>query len=282
MAAALSVKSIFKCRPVPVSLAILQVWVKVINMVIVRVVQPVVKKAWTVVHAFLWWRHYMYPVPGTRKQVRLCAYPCSLLSCVSLANHYRSCLGFASGARLFRALPLLLPLGGVALRVVPSSAMASPCSPVVLIVRPPGSKSSSYQGSSLRIRWVSWSFFGCFANVWLQRVKIDRADQLVNAVIAQVWALEFAVSAFVTCPSVCLNSPHRIRFPPSMSGCLCERILALRTRSQRRKAGSQTLKWSWSKGGAQWFHPVDSLINCDCHLNSYLILRPSACRLIGS
>ena len=49
-------KSIFECRPVPVSRAILQVWVKVINEIIVRVTQPVVKKAWTVVHAFLWWR----------------------------------------------------------------------------------------------------------------------------------------------------------------------------------------------------------------------------------
>ena len=51
MAASLSVKSIFECRPVLVSLAIPQVWVKVINEVIVRVVQPKVKKAWTVVHA---------------------------------------------------------------------------------------------------------------------------------------------------------------------------------------------------------------------------------------
>ena len=59
MAAPLSVKSIFKCCPVLVSLAILQVWVKVINKVIVRVVQPIVKKAWTVVHAFLWWRHHI-------------------------------------------------------------------------------------------------------------------------------------------------------------------------------------------------------------------------------
>ena len=58
VAVPLSVKCIFKCRPVLVSLAILQVWVKVINEVIVRVVQPVVKKAWTVVHAFLWWRHH--------------------------------------------------------------------------------------------------------------------------------------------------------------------------------------------------------------------------------
>ena len=34
-----------ECRPVLVSLAILQVWVKVINEVIVWVVQPVVEKA---------------------------------------------------------------------------------------------------------------------------------------------------------------------------------------------------------------------------------------------
>ena len=60
MAAPLSVKGIFKCRPVLVSLAILQVWVKVINKVIVRVVQPIVKKAWTVIHAFLWWRHHTF------------------------------------------------------------------------------------------------------------------------------------------------------------------------------------------------------------------------------
>ena len=58
VAAPLSVKGIFKCRPVLVSLAILQVWVKIINKVIVLVVQPVVKKAWTVVHTFLWWRHH--------------------------------------------------------------------------------------------------------------------------------------------------------------------------------------------------------------------------------
>ena len=57
MATPLSVKGIFECRPVLVSLAILKLWVKVINEVIVRVVQPVVKKAWTVVHAFLWWQH---------------------------------------------------------------------------------------------------------------------------------------------------------------------------------------------------------------------------------
>ena len=53
MAAPLSVKNIFECCPVLVSLTILQVWVKVINEVIVRVVQPVVEKAWTIVHAFL-------------------------------------------------------------------------------------------------------------------------------------------------------------------------------------------------------------------------------------
>ena len=58
MAVPLSVKGIFKCRPVLVSLAILQVWVKVINEVIVRVVQPVIKKAWTIVYALLWWRHH--------------------------------------------------------------------------------------------------------------------------------------------------------------------------------------------------------------------------------
>ena len=51
MAAPLSVKSIFECHPVLVSLAILQVWVKVINEVIVWVVQPIIEKAWTVVHA---------------------------------------------------------------------------------------------------------------------------------------------------------------------------------------------------------------------------------------
>ena len=55
-------KSIFECRPVLVSLAILQVWVKVINEIIVRVTQPVVKNAWTVVHAFLWWRHHITPL----------------------------------------------------------------------------------------------------------------------------------------------------------------------------------------------------------------------------
>ena len=58
MAAPLFVKGIFECCPVPVSFAILQVWVKVINEVIIWVVQPIVKKAWTVVHAFLWWRHH--------------------------------------------------------------------------------------------------------------------------------------------------------------------------------------------------------------------------------
>ena len=46
-----------------VSLAILQVWVKVINEVIVRVVQPLVKKAWTVVYVFLWWRHHKVACP---------------------------------------------------------------------------------------------------------------------------------------------------------------------------------------------------------------------------
>ena len=36
---------------------------------------------------------------------------------------------------------------------------------------------------------------GHFADVCLQRVTIDWANQLVKAAVAQVWALEFAVGA---------------------------------------------------------------------------------------
>ena len=94
----------------------------------------------------------VYPVPGAGKQVLPCIYPCSLLSCVSLADHYRSYLGFASGARLFSASPPPLSLGGVALGLAPSCALALPCFSVRSIVQLPRSKSSSYRRSSLRIR----------------------------------------------------------------------------------------------------------------------------------
>ena len=71
-------KKHLQCCLVPVSLAILQVWVKVINEVIVRVVQPVVEKAWTVVHAFLWWQHHMTPLLDHSWVTPVGAYSCAL------------------------------------------------------------------------------------------------------------------------------------------------------------------------------------------------------------
>ena len=111
------------------------------------------------------WQPEMYPVSGAGKHVPPCAYPCSLLSCVSLADCCRSHLGFVSEARLFSALPPLLPLGGVALGLAPSCVMVLICSPIASIVQPPGSKSSSYRESLPHIRCVSPVFPGCFANV---------------------------------------------------------------------------------------------------------------------
>ena len=70
------------------------------------------------------------------------------------------------------------------------------------IVQLPRSGSSSCQRSLLHIKWVSLLFPGRFANVCLQRVKIDQANQLVNAAVAQVWALEFAVVASLFCSLV--------------------------------------------------------------------------------
>ena len=80
--------------------------------------------------------------------------------------------------------------------------MVLPCSCAVSIEQLPGSRSSSCQGSLLRIRWVFLSFHGRFANTCFQRVKIDRANQLVKAAVAQVWALEFAMGALLLRSSV--------------------------------------------------------------------------------
>ena len=81
------------------------------------------------------WQLAVYPVPGAGKQMPLCAYPCSLLSCVLLANCYKFRLGCASGTRLFSALPPWLLLGGVVLGLAPSFAMASLCSLTMSIVQ---------------------------------------------------------------------------------------------------------------------------------------------------
>ena len=98
------------------------------------------------------WQPEVYPVPGARKQAPLCTYLCSVLSCVLLADRYRSCLGFASGAKLSNTLLPLLPLGKVALKLVPSFAIALLCFLAMLIVQLLGSGSSSYQGSSPSIK----------------------------------------------------------------------------------------------------------------------------------
>ena len=51
---ALSVEANFKCHSIFVSLAILQVGIKSVFVVVVRIV---IKKVWAIVHAYLWWRH---------------------------------------------------------------------------------------------------------------------------------------------------------------------------------------------------------------------------------
>ena len=55
----------------------------------------------------------------------------------------------------------------------------------------------SYCKSSPSIKLVLLSFPGHFADLCLQCVKVDRADQLVEAAVAQVHVLEFAVGTLI-------------------------------------------------------------------------------------
>ena len=148
------------------------------------------------------WQLEVCLVLGAGEQVSLCAYSCSLLSCVLLADRYKSCLGFASGARRFSALPPPVPLGGVALGLVPSCAMSLLLFPIASIVQQPGSTSSNCHKSLLPIRLVPHSFPDSFAHVCFQHMKIDWANQLVKVAVAHVRALEFAVGALSLCSLV--------------------------------------------------------------------------------
>ena len=45
--------------------------------------QPVVKKAWTVVHAFLWWRHHITPLLDNSWVTPMGACSCALSICIA-------------------------------------------------------------------------------------------------------------------------------------------------------------------------------------------------------
>ena len=78
-------------------------------------------------------------------------------------------------------------------------------------------------------------FFGCFANVCLQRMKIDQANKLVEAAVAQVWAPEFAVSA----PSLYILVTVLIFFVEQDPGRACLGTLVKRIWLQGRGVGGR-------------------------------------------